>query len=66
MKKSEKKDIILKSFSKKARITNSKNLSLEEMNSIIDRLFACKNTKYSPDGKQNYIELGIEKVEKLF
>ena len=64
--KSEKKDIILKSFSKKARITNSKNLSLEEMNSIIDRLFACKNTKYSPDGKQNYIELGIEKVEKLF
>ena len=64
--KAEKKDIILKSFSKKARITNSKNLSLEEMNSIIDRLFACKNTKYSPDGKQNYIELGIEKVEKLF
>ena len=36
------------------------------MNSIIDRLFACKNAKYSPDGKQNYIELGIEKVEKLF
>ena len=64
--KAEKKDIILKSFSKKARITNSKNLSLEEMNSIIDRLFACKNAKYSPDGKQNYIELGIEKVEKLF
>lgn len=36
------------------------------MNLIIDRLFACKNSKYSPDGKQNYIELGIDKVENLF
>ena len=64
--KSQKKDIILKSFSKKARITNSRNLSQTEMNLIIDRLFACENPKYSPDGKQNYIELGIDKVENLF
>ena len=64
--KSQKKELILKSFSKKARITNSKNLSHTEMNLIIDRLFACKNPKYSPDGKQNYIELGIDKVENLF
>ena len=64
--KSQKKDIILKSFSKKAKIINSKNLSQTEMNLIIDRLFACKNSKYSPDGKQNYIELGIDKVENLF
>jgi DNA mismatch repair protein MutL len=64
--KSHKKDIILKSFSKKARIINSRNLSQTEMNLIIDRLFACENPKYSPDGKQNYIELGIDKVENLF
>ena len=64
--KSQKRDIILKSFSKKARITNSRNLSQTEMNLIIDRLFACENPKYSPDGKQNYIELGIDKVENLF
>ncbi len=64
--KSEKRDIILKSFSKKARIINKKNLSTVEMNLIIDRLFACKIPKYSPDGKQNFIELGIDKVENLF
>ena len=64
--KSQKKDIILKSFSKKAKIINNKNLSQTEMNLIIDRLFACENPKYSPDGKQNYIELGIDKVENLF
>jgi DNA mismatch repair protein MutL len=64
--KSQKKELILKSFSKKARITNSKNLSQTEMNLIIDRLFACENPKYSPEGKPNYIELGIDKVENLF
>jgi len=64
--KSQKKELILKSFSKKAKITNSKNLSQTEMNLIIDRLFACENPKYSPEGKQNYIELGIDKVENLF
>ena len=36
------------------------------MKSIIDRLFACKNPKYSPDGKLNFIELNNEKIENLF
>lgn len=64
--KLEKRDLIIKFFSKKAKIINNKSLSITEMNLIIDRLFACKNSKYSPDGKQNYIELGIDKVENLF
>ena len=64
--KSEKRDLIIKSFSKKAKIINNRILTQIEMNLIIDRLFACKNSKYSPDGKQNYIELGIDKVENLF
>ena len=64
--KLEKRDLIIKFFSKKAKIINNKNLSRVEMNLIIDRLFACKNSKYSPEGKQNYIELGIDKVENLF
>lgn len=63
---SVKKELIVKSFIKKAKIINSKTLSQTQMNLIIDRLFACKNPKYSPDGKQNYIELGIDKVENLF
>lgn len=62
----EKRDKILKFFSRKVKITNSKTLNEEEMNLIIDKLFACKNPKFTPDGKQNYIELGIEKVENLF
>ena len=62
----EKRNILLKFFSKKVKITNNKFLNEDEMNMIIDKLFACKNPKFTPDGKQNYIELGIEKVENLF
>ena len=63
---SERRISILKFFSKKVKIITSKVLSEKEMNLIIDKLFACKNPKYTPEGKQNYIELGIEKVENLF
>ena len=64
--KSERRNQILKYFSSKVKIVNNKILDESEMNLIIDKLFACKNPKFTPDGKQNYIELGIEKVENLF
>ena len=63
---SERRNQILKYFSSKVKIVNNKILDESEMNLIIDKLFACKNPKFTPDGKQNYIELGIEKVENLF
>ena len=63
---SERRNQILKYFSSKVKIVNNKILDESEMNLIIDKLFACKDPKFTPDGKQNYIELGIEKVENLF
>ena len=36
------------------------------MESIIDRLFACKNPKYSPDGELNFVELNDNKIKNLF
>ena len=64
--KAEKKEIILKSFSRKAKIINNKRLNDKEMESIIDRLFACENPKYSPDGELNFVELGDDKIKNLF
>jgi len=64
--KAEKKEIILKSFSRKAKIINNKRLNHKEMESIIDRLFACTNPKYSPDGELNFVELGNDKIKNLF
>ena len=63
---SERRNQILKYFSSKVKIISNKVLSESEMNLIIDKLFACENPKFTPEGKQNYIELGIEKVENLF
>ena len=64
--KAEKKEILLKSFSRKAKIINNKRLNHKEMESIIDRLFACTNPKYSPDGELNFVELGNDKIKNLF
>ena len=64
--KAEKKEIILKSFSRKAKIINNKRLNHKEMESIIDRLFACANPKYSPDGELNFVELSDDKIKNLF
>ena len=64
--KAEKKEIILKSFSRKAKIINNKRLNDKEMESIIDRLFACANPKYSPDGELNFVELSDDKIKNLF
>jgi len=64
--KAEKKEIILKSFSRKAKIINNKRLNDKEMESIIDRLFACENPKYSPDGELNFVELSDDKIKNLF
>ena len=64
--KAEKKEIILKSFSRKAKIINNKRLNDKEMESIINRLFACANPKYSPDGELNFVELSDDKIKNLF
>jgi DNA mismatch repair protein MutL len=64
--KAEKKEIILKSFSRKAKIINNKRLNDKEMESIINRLFTCANPKYSPDGQLNFVELGDDKIKNLF
>ena len=58
--------LILKSFSRKAKIINNKRLNDKEMESIIDRLFACENPKYSPDGELNFVELDDDKIKNLF
>lgn len=37
-----------------------------EMQSLVDRLFACSNPNYSPDKDKIFISLSVEEIEKLF
>ena len=47
-------------------IKKGKRLAIDEMRSIIDQLFACKNPNYSPHGQLIYYILGLESIEEFF
>ncbi len=57
---------LARSMASNSGIKRGKKLSNEEMKSIIDQLFACKNPNYSPSGKLIYYILGLEKIEDVF
>ena len=57
---------IARSMAMNSGIKRGKKLTIDEMRSIIDQLFACKNPNYSPVGQLIYYILGIEKIMDLF
>ena len=57
---------LARSMSTNSGIKRGKVLTVEEMKSIIDQLFACKNPNYSPNGQLIYYILGIERIEEFF
>ncbi len=64
--KDQRRENLARSMSLNSGIRKGKKLSADEMKSIIDRLFACKNPNYSPNGRRIYFILGAEKIEELF
>lgn len=57
---------LARSMASNSGIKRGKKLSTEEMKSIIDHLFACKNPNYSPNGRLIYYIFGLEKIEDIF
>ena len=57
---------LARSMASNSGIGKGKKLNHDEMKSIIDQLFACKNPNYSPNGQLIYYILGLEKIEGLF
>jgi len=57
---------LARSMATNSAIKRGKKLTTEEMKSIVDQLFACKNPNYSPNGQLIYYILGLEKIEDLF
>lgn len=57
---------LARSMATNSGIKRGKLLTAEEMRSIIDQLFGCKNPNYSPNGQLIYYILGLEKIEELF
>ncbi len=54
------------SLARNTSIPYGKSLSKEEINSLIDQLFACDNHNYSPDGKTIISILTAEEIDNKF
>lgn len=60
------KDILAKSLARRLAVKAGRPLNAQEMNSLIDDLFATGEPNYSPDGKTAVVILPVEELEKKF
>jgi len=54
------------SLAESAALKNGQRLSSEEMSDLIDRLFACTNHNFTPDGKRIITIFTHEEIDKRF
>ncbi|NOS55950.1 MAG: DNA mismatch repair endonuclease MutL [Cyclobacteriaceae bacterium] len=53
-------------FAKRTSIKAGQKLTLEEMNRLVERIFACQNPNYSPEGKPTFFTFDSSKIESHF
>ena len=59
-------DIMAKSLAKSMAIRTGTQLTLEEQENIVERLFSCKEPNHSPYGKPTFISIDIQDIDKKF
>jgi DNA mismatch repair protein MutL len=64
--KLEKKENLARSLAKRSAIRPGTKLTLTEMNSLIDQLFACKMPTYAPNGNLTLVLLPMDKIGMMF
>lgn len=57
---------LARSLAKRAGIKAGQRLVKEEMQALIDGLFACTNSNYSPDGLPTFFVFELRKIESYF
>jgi DNA mismatch repair protein MutL len=61
-----KKENVARAMARRAAIKTGHRLSIPEMKSLIDQLFACSNPNYAPNGQKTYFILELEKIGNYF
>ena len=61
-----KRENLAKSLSQSSSIKAGKTLSVDEMKTLIDELFACENPYTAPNGKFTFISFSNDELEKRF
>lgn len=59
-------DTIAKSLARSLAIKPGTKLNSKEQESLVDRLFSCKEPNYSPFGKKTFITISMEDLEERF
>lgn len=64
--KSNKRENLARSMARNMSIKSGKSLTQEEMNNLIDELFACKMPYSTPSGKPTISTFSIDELDKRF
>lgn len=64
--KLNKRENIARALALGSSIKSGKKLSIEEMNRLIDELFACENPYTAPNGRFTFVSFSLDELEKRF
>lgn len=57
---------LARAMAKRTSLRTGEKLGMEEMEALVERLFACANPNYSPEGKPTFFTLDTSKIESYF
>ena len=57
---------LARSLAKRACIQPGKRLQEEEINALVDQLFACTHPSYTPDGRKTFLVMTLVQIKALF
>jgi DNA mismatch repair protein MutL len=60
------KENLSRALAKRAGIKTGQRLGKEEMQALLDNLFACKTPNYTPDGRPTFFIFEMNKIESYF
>jgi DNA mismatch repair protein MutL len=60
------RELTARALAQRAAMRWGQRLELSEMRALIDQLFACQNPAYTPDGRQTFRILDLDKLSELF
>lgn len=61
-----KNESLARALAKRTAGNRCSKLKDEEMDHLMDQLFACKQPNYTPDGKPTYVLVSLEQINKWF
>jgi len=57
---------LARALAKRTATNRCSKLKVEEMDQLMDKLFACKQPNYTPDGNPTYVLVSLEQINEWF